>query len=148
MAKEIERKFLVRDLSFLEQASCSFDIRQGYLSVNPEATVRVRTKGERGFLTVKGITQGASRHEWEYEIPLSDAEEMLRLCPPDKVLEKTRFIVGRWEVDMFHGRLDGLILAEIELRSEDEPVTLPSFIGEEVTGDSRYYNSVLAISTP
>ena len=144
MAKEIERKFLVISSSYRALASSSFRIRQGYLSTNPASTVRVRTKGDQGYITVKGITSGATRNEWEYEIPLKDAEEMLKLTEEGTVIDKTRFIVGRWEVDEFHGHLDGLVVAEIELTDENESFGLPDFIGREVTGDARYYNSVLA----
>lgn len=142
MAKEIERKYLVKNDSYLKAATCSYDIRQGYLNVDPASTVRVRTKGDRGFLTVKGITTGCSRNEWEYEIPLTDAIEMLEIC--SNVLEKTRYQAGRWEVDVFHGANEGLVMAEIELDDPEEQFDLPDFIGEEITGNPKYYNSVLA----
>lgn len=145
--KEIERKFLVNDHTFITQASCTQEISQGYLSTHPDRTVRVRIANEQGFITVKTRNHGASRNEWEYEIPLADAREMLREAA-NGVLEKTRYIIPaenglKWEVDVFHGALDGLIIAEIELPSEDTPFQLPSFVGKEVTGDKRYYNSSL-----
>lgn len=145
MAKEIERKFLVMDDSY--KSSPHTRIRQGYLSSEPTRTVRVRIKGNRGFLTVKGLTCGATREEFEYEIPICDAEAMICLCEPDTIIDKTRYNAGRWEVDEFHGRLDGLRVAEIELSGEDEAIELPSFAGREVTGDERYYNSALACAT-
>lgn len=123
---------------------------QGYLSTLPEATVRVRVADGRGFITVKGRNSGACRSEWEYEVPEADALEMLRQCAQSNVLEKTRYVVPApepglfWEVDVFEGSLKGLVLAEIELPSEDFAVELPGFVGREVTCDSRYYNSVLA----
>lgn len=152
MAKEIERKFLVLNDSYESQAVASYEIAQGYLSTAPEATVRVRIRGDRAFLTVKGITVGAVRDEWEYEIPIGDARAMLECCGA-RILSKTRFIVPAqvpgcpdavWEVDQFHGKLQGLVVAEIELPDADMPVRIPGFIGEEVTGDKRYYNSSLA----
>lgn len=145
MAKEIERKFLVVDDSYKDYTSTR--IRQGYLSSEPSRTVRVRVKDNRGYLTVKGLTCGATRDEFEYEIPLCDAEAMLCMCDPDTVIDKIRYNVGRWEVDEFHGRLEGLRVAEIELSVENEAIALPSFAGREVTGDERYYNSALASAT-
>ena len=154
MAKEIERKFLVVSDSYKPLAVRCYEISQGYLSSDPQATVRVRIKGDRGFLTVKGITVGAERDEWEYEIPVDDARQMLALCGT-RVLSKTRWIIpaevegsddAAWEVDQFHGALEGLTVAEIELPSADLNVSLPTFIGSEVTGDVRYYNSSLVAS--
>lgn len=147
MGVEIERKFLVKDDSFKKLAFTSSDIKQGYLNRIPERVVRVRIKGEKGYITIKGKTEGASRLEFEYEVPLKDAEEMLRLCEPP-VLSKTRYeVMGddglKWEIDEFHGAREGLIVAEVELNSADQPVVLPSFISEEVTGDPRYFNSNL-----
>lgn len=151
MAKEIERKFLVVNDSYKSEAIASHDIAQGYLSTNPEATVRVRIRDDRAFLTVKGITVGAVRDEWEYEIPVTDARGMLDCCG-NAVLSKTRMLVpaqvegcpdAKWEVDVFHGKLAGLVVAEIELPNPDTPLMLPSFVGKEVTGDVRYYNSSL-----
>ena len=154
MAKEIERKFLVVSNSYKQLAVRGYEISQGYLSSDPQATVRVRIKDDRGFLTVKGITVGAERDEWEYEIPVDDARQMLALCGT-RVLSKTRWIIpaevegsddAAWEVDQFHGALEGLTVAEIELPSADLNVSLPTFIGSEVTGDVRYYNSSLVAS--
>lgn len=148
MAKEIERKFLVINDGYKNMAVGSEDIRQGYISRNPDSTVRVRTRGDRGYLTIKSRTESISRDEWEYQIPVSDALEMLdRLCGP--VLSKTRYIVpgdaGMWEVDEFHGRLEGLVVAEIELGSAEVEISaLPAFVGLEVSDDPRYFNSNLA----
>lgn len=147
MGVEIEHKYLVRDDSYREMASSSEDICQGYLCRVPERTVRVRTRGERGYITVKGKNRGDSRLEFEYEIPYCDAKEMLSLCEPP-LLDKTRYLVEfdghTWEVDEFHGKLQGLVTAEIELPASETDYTLPPFIGENVTGDSRYYNSNLS----
>lgn len=146
MAVEIEYKYLVKNDNYKAMATSKVRIRQGYLNRKPERTVRVRTKGERGFLTVKGKNSGASRLEFEYEIPKADAEEMLTLCMPP-ILDKTRYLVpfeGHvWEVDEFHGIREGLVTAEIELHSEEESYSTPDFIGENVTGDPKYYNSNL-----
>lgn len=146
MAVEIEYKYLVKNDNYKAMATSKVRIRQGYLNREPERTVRVRTKGERGFLTVKGKNSGASRLEFEYEIPKADAEEMLTLCMPP-ILDKTRYLVpfeGHvWEVDEFHGNREGLVTAEIELHSEEESYSTPNFIGENVTGNPQYYNSNL-----
>lgn len=145
MAKEIERKFLVDDLSFVGLATAKHHICQGYLSRKP--TVRVRILDDRAFLTVKSRNLGATRSEWEYEVPLADAQEMMRLCTED-LIEKTRYIVPldalTWEVDVFEGQLSGLIVAEVELPSENTPVRLPAFVGKEVTGNPAFYNSALS----
>lgn len=147
MAKEIERKFLVKDDTYKALATRSCVMAQGYLSTDIDATVRVRLSGDNAWLTVKSRNRGAVRDEWEYAIPESDARQMLRICK-GKVIEKTRYYVPAgdltWEVDEYHGVHDGLVVTEIELPSADHPVTLPPFIGEEVTGDSRYYNSTLS----
>jgi len=147
MAKEIERKFLVADDSFMAMAEGCVHIVQGYLSRRPEATVRVRIKGDRAFLTVKTANCGAVRDEWEYDVPVCDAEAMLAAVAGEGVIDKTRWFVRwdehLWEVDQFHGRLAPLVVAEVELSDEKEPVTLPPFVGREVTGDVRYYNSNL-----
>lgn len=147
MSKEIERKFLVTSSSYREAVVDAVELAQGYLNTDPDSTVRVRVAGPRGFITVKSRNIGATRNEWEYEIPVSDAREMLALCTG--VLVKTRYIVPatdglRWEIDEFHGPLEGLTVAEIELPSEDTRFDRPSFIGREVTGDAAYYNSNLA----
>lgn len=145
--KEIERKFLVNDeLLDVVKYLQSKKIRQGYISDIDGKTVRVRTKGEKGYLTIKGKSSGISRDEFEYEIPFEDANQLLQnFCP--KVLEKERFdlIIGekKWEIDIFHGKLEGLIIAELELESEDEAFELPGWIREEVSDDVQYYNSRL-----
>ena len=145
---EIERKFLVKSEDFKEQAFAQNKIAQGYLSSVPERTVRVRIKGEKGFITIKGISQqgGMSRFEWENEIPLDEAQELLKLCEKGKI-EKTRFEIksGKHiiEVDEFYGENEGLIMAEIELTSEAETFEKPEWLGEEVTNDTRYYNAYL-----
>ncbi len=148
MAQEIERKFLVKDDSFKAQAYKSTRIIQGYLSSVPERTVRVRIKGDKGYLTVKGIgnESGASRFEWEIEIPTEDAQNLLKICEPG-IIDKTRYLVKNgdltFEVDEFYGDNEGLILAEIELQSEDQVFEKPAWLGREVTGDPRFYNSML-----
>jgi adenylate cyclase len=145
MGTEIERKFLVRDVTVVAGAE-GIPYRQGYLSTVPERTVRVRLAGPRAFLTVKGITVGDTRSEFEYEIPVADAMALLRMCERPLV-EKTRYRVEHagltWEVDIFEGDNAGLIVAEVELPASDTPVELPDWIGEEVTGDPRYYNANL-----
>ncbi|MDP3452392.1 MAG: CYTH domain-containing protein [Bacteroidales bacterium] len=148
MAQEIERKFLVKSDDFKKVASKETRITQGYLSSVPERTVRVRIKGKSGYITIKGIgsASGASRYEWEREIPVSDVEELLKICEPG-VIDKTRYEVKSgehtFEVDEFYGENQGLIVAEVELISEDQEFIRPDWIGEEVTGDSKYYNSML-----
>lgn len=148
MAQEIERKFLVVADDFKSQASKQTRITQGYLSSVPERTVRVRVKGEKGFITIKGIgsESGASRYEWEKEIPVEEVNELLRICEPG-VIDKTRYEVKngvfKFEVDEFYGENQGLTVAEIELNSEDDSFEKPSWLGEEVTGDVKYYNSML-----
>lgn len=148
MATEIERKFLV-DAKKISTVNFTSEekISQGYLSTNP--TVRVRLKNNRGFLTIKSSTVGISRQEFEYEIPSDDAAELLKLCEP-KVIKKIRRKISYgghvWETDFFEGRHKGLILAEVELKSPDEPVELPAWIAKEVSQDPRYYNSNLAKS--
>lgn len=146
MAKEIERKFLVTDTSYRMLADSRRHIIQTYLSPDPDATVRLRITDGDAYLTVKGRNSGAQRDEWEYSIPEHDAVEMMERCSHTPVLDKTRYHVGRWEVDEYHGSLSGLIVAEIELESIDEEIELPPFVGKEVTGDTRYYNSALALS--
>ena len=147
MATEIERKFLVTG-DFSRQVTSAQRIVQGYICSQPGRTVRVRNRGEEGFLTIKGASdeKGLSRYEFEQKIPLADAEELLKLCEPGAI-DKMRNLVpaGKhtWEIDVFHGENEGLILAEIELASEDEPFERPDWIGQEVSGDRRYYNSML-----
>lgn len=148
MGQEIERKFLVKSEDFKSEASKETRITQGYLSSIPERTVRVRIKGKKGFITVKGIgsDSGASRFEWEMEIPVKDVEDLLNICEPG-VIDKTRYEVNvggkTFEIDEFYGENRGLIVAEIELESEGQEFEKPSWLGEEVTGDARYYNSML-----
>lgn len=147
MAQEIERKFLVQG-DFKQSATKQTRITQGYLSSVPERTVRVRVKGDKGFITVKGIgsASGASRYEWEKEISVAEANELMAICEPG-VIDKTRFLVPNgnhmFEVDEFYGDNEGLVVAEIELSSEDESFGKPSWLGEEVTGDKRFYNAML-----
>jgi len=147
MAQEIERKFLV-DGDFKSEAFKETRITQGYLSSVPERTVRVRVKGEKGFITIKGIGDetGASRYEWEKEIPVEEVRELLKICEPG-VIDKTRYLVKHgdhtYEVDEFYGDNEGLVIAEVELQSADESFEKPEWLGEEVTGDVRYYNSML-----
>ncbi len=147
MAQEIERKFLVKG-DFKSFVTKEQRITQGYLSSVPERTVRVRLKGGKGFITIKGIgsKSGASRYEWEKEIPTAEVNELLELCEPG-VIDKTRFLVNvgkhTYEVDEFYGDNEGLIVAEVELSSEDEAFDKPEWLGEEVTGDVKYYNSMI-----
>jgi len=146
MGIEIERKFLVRDGSWKADADQGRLCRQGYLLSNGGATVRIRVIGEKAFLTVKGASSGISRTEFEYEIPTVDAEALLELC--DNLVEKVRYLISYagmvWELDVFAGANEGLIMAEIELESERQEVGLPEWAGEEVSGDPRYYNACLA----
>jgi CYTH domain-containing protein len=148
MAQEIERKFLVTG-DFMPFVVRRTRIVQGYLCSDPERTVRIRIYGDKGFLTVKSAAneRGWSRYEFEQAIPLTDAEELLALCLPGTI-DKVRHLVpvGRhtWEVDVFHGDNEGLVVAEIELSSEEDTFERPDWLGEEVTGDPKYYNAMLA----
>jgi len=146
MSVEIEHKYLVANDGYKSMATESHRLVQGYLSREKGRTVRVRICDDKAFLTVKGANTGASRPEFEYEVPLADAEQMLRLCPPP-VIGKTRHIVpfagNRWEVDEFHGQLHGLTFAEIEIPSVDYHYEVPPFVGRDVTDDPRFYNSRL-----
>ena len=148
MALEIERKFLVKDDSYKAKAYSSSRIAQGYICSARGRTVRVRICDEKGYLTIKGPSdsQGLGRYEWEKEIPIQEAQELMRLCEPG-MIDKTRYLVksGKhvFEVDEFYGENEGLTVAEVELESVDESYEKPDFIGEEVTGDVRYYNSFL-----
>lgn len=148
MAQEIERKFLVQG-EFKSSAYASERIVQGYLSSVPERTVRVRALGDKGFLTIKGVAdkEGVSRYEWEKEIPVSEALELMKLCEPG-IIDKVRYFVKCgthiFEVDEFQGENAGLIMAEVELRSAAEDFERPGWLGEEVTGDKRYYNAMLS----
>jgi len=146
--QEIERKFLVKNDSFKKEAYNSYRIKQAYLNSHKERTIRIRIAGEEAFITVKGKSSknGLSRFEWEKKIPVAEAEELLELCEPGRI-EKTRFLVKVdqhiFEVDEFYKDNEGLVIAEVELTSETEKVILPDWIGEEVTGDEKYYNSYL-----
>lgn len=150
MAQEIERKFLVAG-DYKSEAYASVRITQGYLSRVPERVVRIRIKGDRGFITIKGTTNdtGLSRFEWEKEIPLADAQSLLKLAEPG-VIDKTRHLIKNtdgkhiWEVDEFHGDNEDLVMAEIELESESDLFDKPQWLGKEVTGDKRYYNAYLS----
>jgi CYTH domain-containing protein len=145
VATEIERKFLVTGTAWRQPDAIRFC--QGYLNRDKERTVRVRLAGEQAFLTIKGITRGMSRAEFEYAIPVADAEQLLQLCHTP-LINKMRHIVlhngTRWEVDEFLGENAGLVVAEVELEREDQPFDRPDWLGGEVTDDPRYYNSNLA----
>ena len=148
MALEIERKFLVKDDSYKAMAYSASRIAQGYICSGRGRTVRVRIRDDKGYLTIKGPadSMGLGRYEWEKEIPMQEAQELMRLCEPG-MIDKTRYLVksGKhiFEVDEFYGENEGLTVAEVELESADESYEKPDFIGEEVTGDVRYYNSFL-----
>jgi len=148
MAIEIERKFLVSG-EYKDLSVRAYIIKQGYLCHIPGKTIRVRVRDNQGFLTIKGpgSASGMSRFEWEKEIPASEAEELMALCD-GVVIDKTRYIVPfdghTFEIDEFHGIHEGLTIAEVELSSESEPFSRPPFLGAEVTGDRRYYNSYLS----
>ena len=146
---EIERKFLVKSTAFKQDAISQKKIVQGYLNSNPERTVRIRTKGESAFLTIKGKgnDSGTTRLEWETEIPFEDALQLLPLCEKgviDKIRYEVKFGYHIFEVDEFFGDNAGLLIAEIELREENEKFEKPYWLGKEVTGDNRYYNSYLS----
>jgi adenylate cyclase len=149
--QEVERKFLVKG-EFKNVATKSTRILQGYLSSVPERSVRVRIKGNKGFLTIKGIgnASGTTRFEWEKEISVEEAQSLLHICEPG-IIDKTRYLVNAtpyiYEVDEFYGENEGLTIAEIELPNENADFEKPEWLGEEVTGDSRYYNSML-LKTP
>lgn len=146
---EIERKFAVKSTNFLANAKESYKISQGYLNTDKNRTVRVRTKGNKGFITVKGISSadGLSRFEWEKEIDIKDAEALLLLCE-DFVIDKTRYLIPFgaviFEVDVFEGANKGLVIAEVELETADQQFEKPDWLGEELTGDERYYNAYLS----
>lgn len=146
MALEIEHKYLVISDEYRTMSYDRVRIRQGYLNRRPEGTVRVRIKGTKAYLTVKGRTSGDTRLEFEYEVPVHEAEQMLQMCE-GTVIDKTRYLVKyeghTWEVDEFHGLRQGLVVAEIELDASRHDYLLPPFVGKEVTGDPRYYNSNL-----
>ncbi len=144
MGKEIERKFMVKEGAWRNAKGTRY--RQGYLNSAKERNVRVRTMEDKAYLTIKGIAIGASRMEFEYEIPLQDADELLEICEKP-LIEKTRYKVQEggfvWEVDVFFRENQGLIVAEVELESEDQEFPKPDWVREEVTGDPRYFNSNL-----
>lgn len=148
MAQEIERKFLVKDDSYRAMAYSSSRIKQGYICSMRGRTVRIRIRDGKGYLTIKGPSNasGTSRYEWERELPLEEAEELMRLCEPG-MIDKTRYLVKAgdhvFEVDEFYGKNQGLVVAEVELKSENEAFLRPDFLGEEVTGQVKYYNSFL-----
>lgn len=147
--QEIERKFLVTNLDFINQSFDSNRIEQGYLNSHKERTVRVRIKNNNGYLTIKGVSNesGTSRFEWEKEISVTEATQLLAICEPG-VISKTRYLVKMqqhtYEVDVFDGANEGLIVAEIELNEENERFEKPEWLGEEVTGQKKYYNSQLS----
>jgi adenylate cyclase len=146
---EIERKFLVTSNDFINESKVHFEIAQGYISTNPDRTVRIRVKGDNGYLTIKGKgnESGMSRFEWEKEISLEDAKNLLQLCEKG-VIHKTRYNINKgkhiFEVDVFHGENDKLIIAEIELQNEQEFFEKPKWLGEEVTNNEKYYNAFLS----
>ncbi len=149
MSVEIERKFLVhKELWDRLDKPLGENYKQGYITTDPSKTIRVRIAEGKAFLTLKGETKNFSRSEFEYEIPVKDAEELLKQFV-GTIIEKTRYKIGfkgkTWEVDVFKGENEGLVLAEIELKSEDEKFEIPGWISKEVTGDERYYNSNLSL---
>ncbi|MCD7976418.1 MAG: CYTH domain-containing protein [Tannerellaceae bacterium] len=146
---EIERKFLVKG-DFYPFVTASKRLVQGYICSDPRRTVRIRISGEEGYITIKGMSdeKGLSRFEFEQQIPLTDAEALLQLCDPG-IIDKIRHYIpagnGRqWEIDVFHGENQGLVIAELELGSEEEEFEKPFWLGKEVTGDKRYYNAMLS----
>ncbi len=146
MGQEIERKFLVRNDTWRRNATGTH-YRQGYLCTEPERTVRVRIAGDRGTLTIKGKTVGATRAEFEYDIPGKEAEQLLDTLCQRPLIEKVRYVLRdgshTWEIDVFEGDNAGLVVAEIELQREDEAFERPNWLGEEVTDDPRYFNANL-----
>ena len=145
---EIERKFLVKNNSFVEGAMRKRRIVQGYICSEPERSVRIRICEEEAFLTIKGATNGRgwSRYEFEQQVPMNDANELIKLCGPG-MIDKTRYEVKTgghtWDIDVFHGENEGLVVAEIELASEDESFETPDWVGREVSGKLEYYNMML-----
>ena len=146
MALEIERKYLI-DLKKITPLENGIRIKQGYLSTDKNAVFRVRTKNDKAYLTIKGSNSGIARLEFEYEVPLDEANEMIEKLCKKPVIDKTRYIINHenhtWEIDVFYGDNQGLVVAEVELSSEDEKINLPIWIKEEVSHDERYYNSNL-----
>jgi len=147
MAKEIERKFLLTSDAWRDEVDTSCHYAQGYLSNSERVSIRIRTSDEKAYLNFKSATLGISRSEYEYEIPLRDADEMLASFSEGPLIEKVRYFVKRgdhtWEIDVFEGDNAGLVVAEIELQKEDEAFERPAWIGEEVSDDPRYYNVCL-----
>jgi CYTH domain-containing protein len=149
MSIEIERKFLVKNNLFKRDSYKKKQLKQGYLNADKKRTVRIRIADEKAYLTIKGISNssGTSRFEWEKEIEKSEAEQLLKLCEPS-IIEKTRYLINvgdhTFEVDEFYGDNQGLIIAEIELTSEDERFVKPSWLAKEVTGDLKFYNSCIS----
>lgn len=146
MATEIERKFLLLNSDWREEVYAQKQISQGYLSSVPERTVRIRISDQKGIITIKGKSQGTSRVEFEYEIPLTDAIALIPLCERP-IIQKVRYLVkaeGKiWEIDEFTGDNDGLIVAEVELESENESIMIPSWVGKEVSSERRFFNASL-----
>ena len=148
MQKEIERKFLVKNTNFITESTQKHLIKQGFLSTDKKRTVRIRIRDDKGFITIKGKsnTKGTTRLEWEKEITLTDAKKLLKLCKKP-IISKIRYLVpfkgNIFEVDIFKKKNKGLILAEIELKDENQTFEKPNWLGKEVTGDVRYYNAVL-----
>ena len=146
MGVEIERKFLVKNETWRSNVVESYFIRQGYLNSDPERTVRIRIKNEKGILTIKGKNDNFTRKEFEYEIPYTEACQLIELCQKP-IIEKTRYLYYfrglTWEIDVFDGDNSGLIIAEVELDNENQVIDLPDWVGEEVSSDIRYYNSSL-----
>ena len=146
MGSEIERKFLTKDDNY-RRISKGVPYMQGYICSGKGKVVRVRVAGTKGYITIKGPQNGIKRSEYEYEIPLNDAKEMLENLCTKPLIEKHRFKVSYegfvWEIDEFHGENEGLVVAEIELENENQQFTIPEWIGKEVTGESKYYNSSL-----
>ena len=147
MAIEIERKYLLADSGWRAEVCDSQRLVQAYFANSEKASLRVRIADDKAWLNIKGMTIGAARPEYEYAIPLRDAEEQLALCLPGQI-EKTRHLVKRdgliWEIDEFHGENAGLIVAEVELESENQHIPRPAWLGAEITGEARYYNVMLA----
>jgi adenylate cyclase len=149
MAIEIERKFLIKNDAFKTESHTSYPIKQGYISTNKNSAVRIRITDKKGFITIKGTSNksGTSRFEWEKEIPKSEAEDLFLLCEKG-IIDKTRYLIKHgdhvFEVDEFHDKNEGLIVAEIELRDENEAFEKPFWLGPEVTGKVEYYNACLS----
>lgn len=148
MAKEIERKFLLKNDDWKTEVDTGLVLKQGYLNTNPDRTVRIRLAGKKGILTVKSKNVGITRNEFEYEIPYLDTLELLKLCEPP-LIEKTRYKIIQdnltWEIDLFFGENAGLAIAEVELSDEEQTINPPSWLGTEVSTDQKYYNSNLVL---